>query len=65
VEVVTTEGEPLGRVAEVIETGANDVYVVHGPRGEILIPAIEDVVRELDLEARRMIVEILPGLLEE
>lgn len=65
VEVVTTEGEPLGRVAEVIETGANDVYVVHGPRGEVLIPAIEDVVRELDLEARRMIVEILPGLLEE
>jgi len=64
-EVVTTGGESLGRVAEVLDTGANDVYVVHGPRGEVLIPAIEEVVRELDLEARRMIVEILPGLLEE
>jgi len=65
VEVITAEGESLGRIVEVIDTGANDVYVVHGPRGEVLIPAIEDVVRELDLEARRMIVEILPGLLEE
>ncbi len=65
VEVVTDKGEALGRVVEVLDTGANDVYVIHGPRGEVLIPAIEEVVRELDLEARRMVVVILPGLLGE
>lgn len=64
VEVFTDQGEPLGRVVEVMETGANDVYIVRGPRGEVLIPAVEDVVRELDLTARRMVITPLPGLLE-
>ncbi|MCS7179492.1 MAG: ribosome maturation factor RimM [Anaerolineae bacterium] len=64
-EVFTEAGECLGRVMEVIETGANDVYVVQGPRGEVLIPAVEDVVRELDLTARRMVIFPMPGLLED
>lgn len=64
-EVITETGETLGRVVEVIETGANDVYVVQGPRGELLIPVIEDVVQELDLENQRMVVTLLPGLLDE
>jgi hypothetical protein len=38
---------------------------VRGPRGEILLPAVEDVILKLDLEARDMIVHILPGMLEE
>ncbi len=63
VRVVTEDGERLGRVIEVIETGANDVYVVRGPRGEVLLPAMDDVVLELDLEAKRMTVRLLPGLL--
>jgi 16S rRNA processing protein RimM len=62
VEVFTGAGECLGRVVEVLDTGANDVYVVRGGRGEVLLPAIEDVVRELDLDARRMVVTPLPGL---
>ena len=63
--VLTTEGEPLGTIKEIIETGANDVYVVQGagPR-EILLPAIADVVQEIDLENHRMIVKLLPGLIE-
>jgi 16S rRNA processing protein RimM len=65
VRVETEDGEALGRVADVIETGANDVYVVRGPRGEVLLPAIEDVVVELDLESKRMVVHLLPGLLPE
>ena len=65
VRVITDGGESLGRVAEVLVTGANDVYLVRGPRGEVLIPAIEDVVRSLDLEARQMVVTLLPGLLKE
>lgn len=63
IEVETAEGERLGRVVEVLDTGANDVYVVQGPRGEVLLPAIKDVVLELDLESRRMVVHLMPGLL--
>ena len=41
----------------VIETGANDVYVVIGPEGELLFPAIEEVVREVDPAAGRIVVK--------
>ena len=63
--VVTTDGEPLGRVVEVLATGANDVYVVHGPRGEILFPARVEAVRAIDLEAGTMTVTLLSGLLPD
>lgn len=63
-QVVTVEGEPLGRIDEILETGANDVYVVHGPRGELLIPAIKQVVRAVDLAHGTITVELMPGLLE-
>ena len=62
-EVWTREGEHLGRVSEVLFTGANEVYIVKGERGEILLPAIEDVVKEVDLEGGRLIVEPLEGML--
>ena len=65
VDVETDTGEWLGRVADVIATGAADVFVVRGPRGEILLPAIEDVILELDTEGREMTVQLLPGLLED
>lgn len=65
VRVETENGEALGRIAEVLETRANDVYVVRGPRGEVLLPAVEDVILELDLRLRRMVVHLLPGMLEE
>lgn len=63
--VETDEGTWLGRIVEVLETGANDVYVASGPFGEVLLPAIEEVVRQIDLERGRMIVHLLPGLLGE
>ena len=63
-EVVTTSGEVLGVLREVIETGANDVYVVRGDtRGEVLIPAVPHVVRRVDLDAGRVTVELPEGLL--
>jgi 16S rRNA processing protein RimM len=62
--VWTEDGDPLGAIEEVLLTGSNAVYVTHGPRGEVLIPALEDVVREVDLEAGRMIVRLPPGLLD-
>jgi 16S rRNA processing protein RimM len=62
--VETLDGEPLGAVAEIFPTGANDVLVVRGPQGERLIPVIADVVRAIDREARRIVIEPLPGLLD-
>ena len=47
-----------------LKTGANDVYVVRGSWGEVLLPAVKDVVLKLDIEARQMVVNLLPGLLE-
>ena len=61
--VDTTTGNVLGKVADIIETGANDVYLVHGPRGEILVPAIKSVIKQIDPENGRMLIEPLPGLL--
>ena len=55
----------LGELTEVLETGANDVYVVQSPEyGEILLPAIKDVIREVNLEAKTMRVKLLPGLID-
>jgi 16S rRNA processing protein RimM len=64
VEDATTH-EQLGEVADIIETGANDVYIVKGPRGEILIPAIKDVLKLIEPEKGRMLVQPLPGMLPE
>lgn len=61
--VVTPDGTPLGRVVEVLETGANDVLRVAGAR-EVLVPFIDDVVAEIDLAAGRLVVRPLPGLLD-
>ena len=62
-EVHTDEGELLGTIDRIIETGANDVYAVVNPEGEqILLPAIEEVVLKVDLDAGQMIVHLLPGL---
>ncbi len=60
-EVFTEQGECLGRVKEILKTGANDVYVVQGDR-EILLPAIPQVVREVRLEEGKIIVRMMEGL---
>jgi 16S rRNA processing protein RimM len=65
-EVHSTDGENLGRVVDIIETGANDVYVVRGDAyGEVLIPAIPSVVLNIDVPAGIMHVQIPPGLLPD
>jgi 16S rRNA processing protein RimM len=63
--VRTTDGEVLGRIDDVLETGANPVLVVRGAGGETLIPSVGQVVREVDLEAGTMTVELIPGLVPE
>jgi 16S rRNA processing protein RimM len=64
-DVETETGEWLGRVADVLATGAHDVYVVRGPRGEVLLPAVEDVILDLDTEQGTMVVRLMPGMIEE
>lgn len=62
--VLTTESEELGIVEEILETGANDVYLVRRADGtELLLPAIQDVVQEIDLQQGRILVRLLPGLI--
>lgn len=62
--VWTDTGEDLGTISEILRTGSNDVYVVRGGRGEILIPSIPDVVQSVDVVARRVTVSPMPGLLD-
>lgn len=64
-DVYTREGEWLGKVTDVISTGANDVYEVKkGEKGRpLLIPALKRVVVEISLEKGRMVVELPPGLI--
>ncbi|HBA68589.1 MAG TPA: 16S rRNA processing protein RimM [Lachnospiraceae bacterium] len=66
IDVVEDNGQKLGTLKDVIETGANDVYVVEREKGkELLIPAIKQCILNVDVESRRMDVHLLEGLLEE
>lgn len=65
-KVVTDDGKVLGTLTEVMETGANDVYVIETEDGkELLIPAIRDCILDVDLEEEIMTVHILPGLFDK
>ncbi len=61
-EAWTADGEFLGCVEDVLFTGSNDVYVVKNGDQELLIPAISDVVREIDTERGRLTVQLMQGL---
>ena len=63
-QVVTDEGEELGELVKIYETGANDVYAVKkdGDAKELLIPAIKDCILQVDIDARVMTVHLLEGL---
>lgn len=64
-DVITDQDQMLGRIKEILVTGANDVYLVEtASGGEILLPAIDDVVLDIDQAAGLMRVHILPGLLD-
>lgn len=61
--VVSTEGEELGILRDVLQTGANDVYVVENEdAAELLLPAIRDCIRDVDMEQGIMTVYLMPGL---
>jgi 16S rRNA processing protein RimM len=60
-QVLTEEDEILGRIETVFPTGSNDVYVCRGGGREILLPAIEEVVRKIDTDRKVMVVRLLKG----
>ncbi|MGF2615627.1 ribosome maturation factor RimM [Rossellomorea vietnamensis] len=62
--VKTAAGEEVGSIIEILTPGANDVWVVKGAKGkEILIPYIDDVVKEIDIENKIILIDPLEGLL--
>jgi 16S rRNA processing protein RimM len=63
-DVITVDGENLGKIVSVFSTGSNDVYEVKQESGKVvLIPAIKDVVKEVDVENKKMIIKLLEGLI--
>ena len=65
IRVITENGEELGRVKDVLQTGANDVYVVEREgEKEVLLPAIKECILEVDLEKGEMRVHVMEGLLD-
>jgi 16S rRNA processing protein RimM len=64
-EVTSADGRMLGKITNIIETGAADVLQVEGPSGEVLIPMIEGFVKEIDTKNGRMIVDPPEGLIPD
>lgn len=64
-EVVTDTERVLGRLNSILRGGANDVYVIGQGKEEILLPAVKDVVRHVDLVQRRIVVTPTPGLISD
>lgn len=63
-DVFTEAGTHLGRLSEVLETGANNVFVVNGGNGQHLLPDIPDVIKEIDIEHGKMTIHPMPGLID-
>ena len=63
-EVYSDEGKLIGKVDDIYNTGANDIYVVKNDLGkQILLPGIKDVIKNVDLEKGQIIVHLIPGLI--
>lgn len=64
IEVYSDKGEFLGNIVDIFPTGSNDVYVVKDELGkQIFLPAIGEVIKDVNVEARKMIVKLIPGLI--
>ena len=62
-DVKTVDGIHLGKVSEILRTGSNDVYVIEGQRG-YMIPAIKEVIQQVDIANKLIVIKPMPGLLE-
>lgn len=64
IDVYLDEGTFLGKVDQILQTGSNDVFVIKSGKKEYLIPALHTVVKEIDIQKRRMVIHPIDGLLE-
>ncbi len=55
-KVYTVAGDYIGEIRSILETGSNDVYVVRGEEGEQLVPALKNVIKEIDIDSKRMVI---------
>lgn len=63
IQVFTDDGEEFGVMKDVLETGANDVYIIDSIRhGEVLIPAIKQCILDVNIEERKMVIHLMEGL---
>ena len=63
-QVITTDGERIGDVTDILSGTSNDNYIVRGPSGEVLIPAIDDVIQSIDLDKGIITIKAINGLLD-
>lgn len=62
-DVFTDDNENLGKLEDIYNTGSNDIYVVKNELGkQVLLPAIEDVIKNIDMDNKKVIVHLIPGL---
>ena len=63
-DVITDEGKTLGKLEDIFNTGSNDIYVVKDEAGkQILLPAISEVIKEINLEEKKIVIHLLEGLI--
>lgn len=63
ISVFTDDGEEFGVMKDVLETGANDVYIIESPKhGEVLVPAIKQCILDVDIENSKMVIHLMEGL---
>ena len=62
-DVFTDDNEYLGKLEDIYNTGSSDIYVVKNELGkQVLLPAIEDVIKNIDMDSKKVIVHLIPGL---
>jgi len=64
-EVIDTGGRRIGRLIHVVPRGGQDVYAVDTESGELLVPAVPEIIKSVDLEQNTMVIDPPPGLIEE
>ncbi|MBI3578540.1 MAG: 16S rRNA processing protein RimM, partial [Ignavibacteriales bacterium] len=62
--VVSEEGEPIGTVKDILQTPANDVWVVQNGTKEVLLPAVKEVIKTVDLKRKEVVIHVMEGLLD-
>ena len=63
-EVITSVGDTIGKISEILSIASADVYVINGNGGEILIPATDEIIKSIDLDKGVMVIEPMAGLLD-